>query len=225
MILTNEQGVLEHTTFEPVPGTRQPNWAELHRLNRVWREWMDSHSKFVTPDTVPTVEYAACETREAKRELRLMEAELMLQYLVDVAPPGTKRLLDAMDDHAHRAMDLWLREKLPHHARNNTRMVNLCQELAQVVMLALTALPDVRFFETIEEDVDPPTVDYICDCGSTAVMYAANDCDWEYTTTVMLMEISHWPGLDIAAELRRCWSALAWKHASYHMHEYPQELK
>lgn len=228
MIFTNEQGILEHATFEPVPGTKQPNWAELHRLNRLWRQWMDEHSQFVTPNTVTTVEYATCETREAKRELRLMEAELMLQYLVDVAPPGTKRLLDAMDEHAHRAMDLWLREQLPHHARNNTRMVNLCQELAQVVMLALTALPEIRT-QLLATLYEKTTMNVICDIANMSVI-SQTDSDerneaWIWNCHVLLETVATWPGLDIAAELRRCWSALAWKHASYHMHEYPQELK
>lgn len=191
MIFTNDQGVLEHDTFTPVPGTKQPNWAELHRLNRVWREWMDTHSQFATPDTIDSLRYARIEANEAA--------------------------------------DLELRQKLPAHARNNERNHTIPGELAQVVMLLLTALPTIDFALAEREGLclsDLPRLDDICDLANSAVIECAAGFDyWTGYAHALLRATEHWPGLDIAAELRRCWSALAWKHASYHMHEYPEELK
>lgn len=44
---------------------QQINWPELHRLNRVWRAWMDVHSNFVTPKTITLLRCARIEANEA----------------------------------------------------------------------------------------------------------------------------------------------------------------
>ena len=191
MIFTNEQGVLEHDTFTPVPGTRQPNWVELHRLNRVWRQWMDEHSQFVTPDTIDTLCY--------------------------------------MSEECHEALKCWMVARLPDHPRRQQPDKTIGQEFAQPIMLALTALPAIDFTEAEREGLqysDMRPIINICSLANRAV----EECElqlggWAAYTHGLLLAVATWPGLDIAAELRRCWAALAWRHASYHMHEYPQELR
>ena len=206
--------------------TKQIDWSELHRLNRVWRQWMDGRSKFVTPsEPVNTLRYAADESREAKREYRLMHADMLAEYLLEVAPVGTKALLDAADDVACKARDVWMREQLPEHARNNKRARTVRQELAQVVMLLLTALPDMTHAVSESGDYAGFTMDQLCDIANLAVIYAVNDCNWHITACDLLAAISHYPGVEVEADLRQCWSALAWKHASQHMSQYPEELK
>jgi hypothetical protein len=207
----------------------QPNWPELHRLNRIWRQWMDARSKFVTPaQTVTTLQYTSGETREAKREYRLMHADLLAEYLLEVAPVGTKAALDAADDAAHRAMDLWIREQMPTHARNSKRRRTIRQELAQVVMLALTALPEIDFARSREESLDSsdlPAMDNICSLATAMVDEAVQGFSyWMVYCHVLLDAIYAGIGVEVDADLRQCWLALARKHASEYMHQYPEEL-
>jgi hypothetical protein len=209
--------------------TKQIDWSELHRLNRVWRQWMDGRSKFVTPsEPVNTLRYAADESREAKREYRIMHADMLAEYLLEVAPVGTKALLDAADDVACKARDVWMREQLPEHARNNKRARTVRQELAQVVMLILTALPEIS---TPLMSITMPQSDRLL-CDMDSICDQANQCVKYFDSSVLrgvahtlLVSISIYPGVEVEADLRQCWSVLAWKHASLHIGKYPEELK
>lgn len=170
---------------------QKTDWVELHRLNRVWREWMDAHSKFVTPDTIDSLRYARIEANEAA--------------------------------------DLELRQKLPDHARNNERNHTIFGELAQVAMLVLTALPKIDFEKAAQDRLfhsELPAIDSFCDLANSAVVECVQNFDyWRAYAHALLMTIETYPGFDANTHLRQCWSALAWKHASQHMHEYPEELK
>jgi hypothetical protein len=121
--------------------------------------------------------------------------------------------------------DVELRERLPDHARNNQRNHTVRSELAQVVMLALTALPDMTHVVNESGDYAGFTMDQLCDIANLAVIYAFSDCNWHITACDLLAAISRYPGVEVEADLRQCWSALAWKHASQHMSGYPEELK
>ncbi|TXH52424.1 MAG: hypothetical protein E6Q97_15875 [Desulfurellales bacterium] len=199
------------------------DWAELHRLNRTWRAWMDNHSAFVTPETIDSLRYAAGEAREARMELSAIAAELLIRYLVEVAPVNTVEILRIMDSHAHESRDLWMRERLPSHARNHPRANKIRQELAQVVMLALTALDGVDMGKIVPaHEID---LDYICDTANQAITdYGAFLTGWCWTVHHLLAAVAAYPGVDVAADLRECWSRLAWKHASRDMGLYPKEL-
>lgn len=199
------------------------DWIELHRLNRAWRAWMDAHSAFVTPETIDSLRYAAGEAREASMELSAITAELLIRYLVEVAPVNTAEILRIMDSHAHESRDLWMRERLPAHARNHPRANKIRQELAQVVMLALTALDNVDMGWIVP--VTAADLDYICKTASQAVDdYGVSLDGWRWTVHHLLAAAAAYPGVDVAADLRECWSRLAWKHASRDMGQYPKEL-
>lgn len=45
----------------------QTDWIELHRLNRVWRAWMDGNSPFQTPEPLDTLRYLSEECHEARK--------------------------------------------------------------------------------------------------------------------------------------------------------------
>lgn len=167
------------------------DWVELHRLNRLWRAWMDRNSKFVTPD----------------------DALDTLRYL---------------SEECHEARKCWMVEQLPHHPRRQAPDKTIRQEFAQAIMLGLTALPVIDFTEAENDCLarsDLQSIDNICDLANDAVVNRAQGFDyWTASAHALLMAIDAWPGFNANTELRLCWSALAWKHASQHMHEYPEEL-
>lgn len=170
----------------------QIDWVELHRLNRVWRGWMDVHSNFVTPDTLDSLRYCRIEANEGA--------------------------------------DLELRAKLPQHARNNERQHTIPGELAQVVMLCLTALDEIvinKLMPVYQIDPDLPlTLDTICTLADRAVMeYIQDFAYWIDLTHILLVTITELAVVNVESDLRQCWWQLAWKHANYHMHGYPEELK
>jgi hypothetical protein len=122
--------------------------------------------------------------------------------------------------------DIELRERLPEHARNNGRNHTVRSELAQVVMLLLTALPDASLF-SVAEASGTMTMDRLCHEANMLVIYAIDGYGWKINVCIcdLLLDIARHPGVEVEADLRQCWSALAWKHASQHMSGYPEELK
>lgn len=156
----------------------------LWSTNRRWRAWMDQHTSFKTPDTLDCLRYALIESCEA--------------------------------------LDAFLRAKNPTHARNNGREHTVESELADTAMLLLTVLPDALVINgplpTFRALGDGKLLDEICRLIPNAIFYHECDDDeerrvvWRLIATVTLYYIVAYPGLDLPAELDRCWRRLAWKH-------------
>lgn len=125
----------------------------------------------------------------------------------------------------NEAADIELRNRLSKHPRNNGRDNTVYEELADALMLALTALPDHEYIsEAISRNA---TTDEICDLASQSViLFSANSKpEWWWHVADMIAAVGRYPGMNVEAELRKCWHRLAWKHASKAMDSYPEELK
>lgn len=172
------------------------DWPHLWRLNRQWRQWMAANSEFVTPDTIDTLRYLRIECNEAA--------------------------------------DVELRNRLSKHPRNNGRDNTVHEELADALMLALTALTDGADWYSRESTatLNSPAehMDRICAWANRAVIYHTEDFGIAQSERVeslinLCLFIYWYPGMNVEAELRKCWHRLAWKHASKAMDSYPEELK
>lgn len=108
------------------------------------------------------------------------------------------------------ALDAFLRAKNPDHARNNGREHTVESELADTAMLLLTALPAAWVDYVIA--VPRNSIDDICLAVAETVAYFRRAEQWENRASNVLRRISTYPGLDLAAELDRCWRRLAVKH-------------
>ncbi len=126
--------------------------------------------------------------------------------------PDTLDCLRYLSGECHEVRDLWMRQEKPGHARNNERNSTIGQELADVVMLALTVLdkPPVKDEWFIYEDSFD--VDQMCDAANMAVMVYRWESNWRPDVFNVLGHVLAYPGLDLAAELDRCWRRLAMKH-------------
>lgn len=126
----------------------------------------------------------------------------------------------------NEAADAEIRVRLEKHPRNNGRENTVHEELADALMLALTALPDPdRWIRQLSDD-DDVTMDAICDMANQAVVFFVADYGcWFLWTADTMVVISRYPGMNVEGELRKCWHRLAWKHASRAMSDYPEELK
>lgn len=123
--------------------------------------------------------------------------------------PDTLDALRYMDGECREVRDLWMRQQKPEHVRNNGRDSTIEQELADVAMMALTALPE------------PPPMggfgvfdaDYMCDNANNAVLaFRMNVPSWDRRVYWTLNHVLAYPGLDLPAELDRCHRRLAIKH-------------
>lgn len=130
----------------------------------------------------------------------------------------------------NEAADVELRNRLSKHPRNNGRDNTVYEELADALMLALTALPEKVVWQDIKDSDFPIDnalrMDIICHRANMAVYYNAS-----YSTvdtipvTALCARIAEYPGMNTHLELCKCWHRLAWKHASKAMDSYPEELK
>lgn len=114
-----------------------------------------------------------------------------------------------------RALDCWLRQKNPDHARNNGREHTVESELADTAMLLLTALPGhddlMRILKDNPEWGDS-NLDSICLMIGYSIVDYKHDQPWTVESVTALLAIAHYPGLDLAVELDRCWRRLAEIH-------------
>lgn len=130
----------------------------------------------------------------------------------------------------NEAADVELRNRLSKHPRNNGRDNTVHEELADALMLALTAMHTPKLIRDASRDYEAPALlDLICEYLSRSVRL--NYWDWDDGTQWFNLFsdvpslISSYPGMNTEAELRKCWHRLAWKHASKNMDSYPEELK
>lgn len=125
--------------------------------------------------------------------------------------PSTLDSLRYMDGETREVRDLWMREQL-NHARNNGRQSSIYQELADVAMMALTALPDGGFERT---QFMPSDIDFLCSWADSAVIDYRQDNDgWDRFVEGIIAFVDEYPGMDLPAELANCHYRLAWKHGS-----------
>lgn len=177
----------------------QALWQE----NRRWRQWMDANTPFVTPDDpVDTLRYARDEAA----------SEVKMEYLA----------LSLAQVSASQASDRWMRSRLTEHARNNVRRSTLYEELADVAMLLLTALPTGNGFSP-----DPicmiDGLDELCFTLALAVVNCGEYADnWCVNASDSLHFIATYPDFDLTAELRKCHRRLAWKHGNAALAEQAQ---
>lgn len=127
----------------------------------------------------------------------------------------------------NEAADVELRNRLSKHPRNNGRDNTVHEELADALMLALTALPDgVDWSYASIDDNESSPMDIICHGASTSVTFAnQEEIAWVWWLIDVCVAISRYPGMKTHLELCKCWHRLAWKHASKNMDSYPEELK
>lgn len=113
-------------------------------------------------------------------------------------------------------LDLWMRDRNPNHARNNERNSTICQELADVAMLALTAIPDGSDLSTVGPVLYVFDIDECCLYAAQAIQsYKENDRRWRGICEDILIFVLAHDGFDLAAELDKCHRRLAWKHGSH----------
>ena len=128
--------------------------------------------------------------------------------------PKTLGCLRHMRNETCEAADLLMRLEYPEEARNNGRHSTVEQELADVAMMALTALdkpPEVSRSSRTEFDID-----YLCHYANDAVIEFREDSGewgwWQAEVESVIDFVLVYPGLDLPAELGRCWRRLAVKH-------------
>lgn len=145
--------------------------------------------------------------------------------------PDTIDTLRYLRIECNEAADVELRNRLSKHPRNNGRDNTVYEELADALMLALTALPEIIHRELCPF-VPVHTMDAICNWSNFMVVGCLDgDLDifanpsWIGNGYMLLTTICCYPGMNTEAELRKCWHRLAWKHASKAMDSYPEELK
>lgn len=126
--------------------------------------------------------------------------------------PDTLDCLRYLSGECHEVRDLWMRQEKPGHARNNERDSTIEQELADVVMLALTALDEPP--EPLGAGAVVFDVDYLCHFADDAVMECRDEKRgrWGASVEWVIDYVLAYPALDLAAELDRCWRRLAVKH-------------
>lgn len=120
-------------------------------------------------------------------------------------------------------LDLWMRDRNPDHARNNERNSTIHQELADVAMLALTAIPEDFELSTVGPVLHVFGIDDCCLYAAQAVQsYEAGDRRWRGICEDILIFVLAHEGMDLPAELRKCHRRLAWKHGSAALAEQAQ---
>ena len=133
--------------------------------------------------------------------------------------PDTLQCLRHMRNETCEAADLLMRIDHPEEVRNNGRDSTVEQELADVVVMALTVLsepPDAREVSGWKRHPVEFDIDYLCHHANDAVNeYKENDSEfsWWIPAAYRVIEfVLAYPGLDLPAELDRCWRRLAVKH-------------
>ncbi len=146
--------------------------------------------------------------------------------------PNTIDTLRYLRIECNEAADVELRNRLSKHPRNNGRDNTVHEELADALMLGLTALPDPeKWIGALCDDIDVTDdidviMDNICDQANQAViLFGDGSHAWFLWTADLIVAISRYPGMLTGFELKKCWYRLAWKHASKAMDSYPEELK
>ncbi len=143
-----------------------------------------------------------------------------------VTPADVLDTLRYMRIECNEAADVEMRNRLSKHPRNNGRDNTVYEELADALMLALTALPDPEKWISQLCDDDDVSMDSICDMANQSViLFAADSRSWFLWSADLVVVIARYPGMAVEVELRKCWHRLAWKHASKAMDSYPEELK
>lgn len=114
---------------------------------------------------------------------------------------------------AAEALDAWMRQKNQHHARNNGREHTVEQELADVAMLLLTALPEESLQDWHLVDNELNSLEQLSLHIAFAVEgYKRGFDSWTFDVMIALRYIEEYPNHAMAWRLAECHSRLAMKH-------------
>jgi hypothetical protein len=105
--------------------------------------------------------------------------------------------------------DLWMRERLAGHARNNERTSTINQELADVAMMILTVFDPEPHHKGLEHGFN---IDFLCDAANEAIIACGQGYDWTYGATEVIAHVLAYPGFNLATELDDCHTRLGLKH-------------